>query len=345
MFKHIRFVKHAFICLFLVAACDSGPDPSMGKRQSSHVSADACSAETEGQSCDDGNACTFGEVCESDVCGGGQVRDCSPLDSECAVAQCNPDSGSCEVAPAREGESCDDGKLCTVEDTCQEGVCGGQAKDCSEHDSDCTQGVCHPVSGQCGALAVNDAGACEDGDLCTEGDSCSRGFCSPGGAKDCSSVGDACNSASCDSETGACEAVPAVEGASCEDGDLCTVGEVCQSGACVLGVPKDCSAFESTCAQASCDVSDGSCVVQAVSEGSVCQDDNVCTAAGVCSSGSCSGAPIAPPHDECTPGSRLSPGCTLCVSMVCFQDAYCCDNQWDTLCVSQAELHCGFTCG
>ncbi|MCU1277847.1 MAG: branched-chain amino acid transporter2C amino acid-binding protein, partial [bacterium] len=41
-------------------------------------------------------------------------------------------------------------------------------------------------------------------------------------------------------------------------------------------------------------------------------------------------------HDECTIGTKLTKGCSACVSAVCATgaDPYCCSTTWDTTCVN-----------
>lgn len=51
-------------------------------------------------------------------------------------------------------------------------------------------------------------------------------------------------------------------------------------------------------------------------------------------------------HDECTAGVKLTSGCSSCVTTVCAADAYCCNTEWDSQCVSGAiELCGGLDCG
>jgi hypothetical protein len=42
------------------------------------------------------------------------------------------------------------------------------------------------------------------------------------------------------------------------------------------------------------------------------------------------------PHDPCSTGKALSEGCNPCVKQVCAGDAFCCDEEWDGLCVEEA---------
>jgi lamin tail-like protein len=50
-------------------------------------------------------------------------------------------------------------------------------------------------------------------------------------------------------------------------------------------------------------------------------------------------------HDVCTPGASLMLGCgDPCVDNVCSQDSYCCDTEWDDVCVGEADQFCGTMC-
>jgi len=52
-------------------------------------------------------------------------------------------------------------------------------------------------------------------------------------------------------------------------------------------------------------------------------------------------------HGPCETGDALNPLCGTCVSQVCEQDPFCCNNNWDSLCVSKAEdtAACDAECG
>ncbi len=73
---------------------------------------------------------------------------------------------------------------------------------------------------------------------------------------------------------------------------------------------------------------------------------------GVCSICSgiyqdCTQAPPPPPmcaHDECLEGAMLDPGCSTCAGDVCAVDPYCCDTEWDYICVGEVALYCSITC-
>lgn len=58
----------------------------------------------------------------------------------------------------------------------------------------------------------------------------------------------------------------------------------------------------------------------------------------------CGGGPC--PFDLCTsPGLPQVNGCDPCVTQVCAADPFCCNNQWDGICVNEVETVCGLaTC-
>ena len=85
-----------------------------------------CPATLEGAPCDDGNLCTVDDVCTNGMCVG-TPKECVATHACAMSIGCNPSSGRCEQEPAREGQACDDDNVCTLEDVCRAGVCGGRA--------------------------------------------------------------------------------------------------------------------------------------------------------------------------------------------------------------------------
>ena len=55
------------------------------------------------------------------------------------------------------------------------------------------------------------------------------------------------------------------------------------------------------------------------------------------------GAPNCP-HDFCDEGGSLSVECDPCVAQICGQDPFCCDTNWDNVCVSEVWSICQFDC-
>jgi hypothetical protein len=121
--------------------------------------------------CDDGDACTVGDVCSGTTCVGGAPLDCDDgsvctedtCDSAvgcvntgtvvcddgnaCTTDTCNPATGDCETAD--NSDSCDDGNPCTVDDTCGGGACAGTPLVCPDDGNACTSEVCNPSTGSC----------------------------------------------------------------------------------------------------------------------------------------------------------------------------------------------------
>jgi len=49
-------------------------------------------------------------------------------------------------------------------------------------------------------------------------------------------------------------------------------------------------------------------------------------------------------HDICEEGEALDPKCDQCVKKICREDSFCCEIQWDLLCVEEVTTICGQTC-
>jgi hypothetical protein len=81
---------------------------------------DDCDLESGAE--DDCNLNGIPDVCEPF---GANSQDCSHLDGDCVVGVCDLELAACEVRPANDGAACDDGDICTLVDTCVEGVCFG----------------------------------------------------------------------------------------------------------------------------------------------------------------------------------------------------------------------------
>ena len=78
----------------------------------------------DGTTCDDKNACTVSEACNSGLCSGGQ--------------------------PANNGGTCNDGKACTANDSCAGGVCAGTPiVQCADNDGCCPAGCVTATDNDC----------------------------------------------------------------------------------------------------------------------------------------------------------------------------------------------------
>ncbi len=249
--------------------------------------------------CDDGEPCTIGDRCVGGSCQGGldlcecqADADCAPTDlcgeqrycdkakapyrcaakpgsavvcdasndTVCSKSVCDPKTGACAAVAAPDGTPCQDGDLCTAEDSCQGGSCKGAGKSlCAcEKDADCAK--------------------FDDGDACNGTLYCDTteafGACKVNAATVvlCAATDDtACSKNACHPQDGSCKPEPvellvencvpgkgcsyALGGAAgkveCDDGDGCTKNDVCKDGSCSGGaftcgcaVDADCDAQE-----------------------------------------------------------------------------------------------------
>ncbi len=304
--------------------------------------------------CSDGDKCTTGDFCEKGLCLGGtntcyckQDGDCKGLedgnscngtlfcnkataqceinpvtvvscqtvdDTACQQNTCNPKNGKCYVLNIAEGKPCDDGSVCTPNETCQSGQCttGTNTCQCSK-DADCAAkedgNVCNGTL-YCDVKAalcrINPATvvACNtDDDPPCLVDSCHplTGKCAPVGLpKDgtvcddgnpCTPV-DFCSAGKCIATANTCECQQDADCAKKEDGDVCNGTLYCdkKSGKCQVNpatVIVCTDAFDETCLVNTCDKKTGQCGMKPARQGNQCEDDNVCSAGGWCVFGIC----------------------------------------------------------
>ena len=272
--------------------------------------------------CDDGNACTINDSCQSSTCVGGK----KPCDDGllCTFDSCDGTSGTClhlgdatacdDQNPCTtdtcdltadckhavdDTAACDDGNSCTA-DSCKGGKCVSSVicdcavdVDCDDKNP-CTTDVCQ--AGKCVAKDA-DGNACSPADKCQTANSgtCSGGSCVPGKAPvDCSAAGDACNAGICDPSTGKCQVVAKPAGTACDDGNGCTTGDTCAGGICAAGTPVVCAS--KPCQDAACQstgASSHTCTLSAQPVGTACDDGLFCTIGEQCdASGLCTGGPF-----------------------------------------------------
>ncbi len=238
--------------------------------------------------------------------------DCTQIQTpQCQVAQCNAQTGQCEVVADSDGASCDDGVFCTIDDACLAGNCeGGPPNDCGMTPPQCTEVICDEQAQTCTTSPAQNGDPCQDpNDLCLMGATCMNGLCTGGTPEDCffSPVPDDCHVAECNPQNGQCEPVVGNEGGPCADpNDLCTVAKTCLTGVCQGGQPMDCSQLTSGCNIGVCDTNTGLCVQQSVGNGQLCDDLDACTTGEICNNGVCAnGTAInqCGPVDGCCPSN------------------------------------------
>jgi hypothetical protein len=237
------------------------------------------------------------------------------------VTICNEDSGLCEIVPGNDGASCEDGLFCTAGDTCEEGSCtAGEANTCGLEPDGCNIVQCDEAADTCAAQPVVNGTSCTSTNLCLQGSTCQNGLCIGGTPNDCFFFPTpACHTASCNPDTGSCEANPAssLDGTACppDPADPCTVNRTCDTGVCQGGVPKDCSALTGGCNLGVCNMGTGVCMAQPVLDGDPCNDLNACTSGETCNAGACNGGTAT---TACVGGDACCPsGCTEALDADC----------------------------
>ncbi len=265
------------------AACRCGSSPPCGAGLTCVDGACACVAKSarcpgccasgacisEGAACSDGDLCTTGDLCTKGACVGKAVT-CSDLDDPpCVVGVCEKASGKC-VAVQKTGP-CDDGLYCTVNDSCQGGVCkSGATRECG---GTCVSGSCDEATDQCVVTPKPDGTLCDDGHECTTGDACSGGSCA-GTPK---SQGAACGGMN---QGGCCDSACCQLGASCCGGDCCGLGQICCTDHC-------CATGSSCCGKGCCTAGQGCCPSgKCCNAGQSCCGDSCCNIGLKCCAGS-----------------------------------------------------------
>ena len=197
-------------------------------------------------------------------------------DDACVAGQCQNTNTSA---------ACDDGRACSTNDHCQDGVCAGETTmDCDDQNP-CTTDTCDDNQG---CVHINNTAGCEDGDLCTESDECVDGSCVPGTARDCSSYDDQCVTGVCDGNTGDCTTEPKANGEACDDGQACSTNDHCSNGVCIGDSLLDCD-DANICTEDSCDDTLG--CVHSYNQ-APCDDTSACTENDTCDQGVCAGSQL-----------------------------------------------------
>ncbi|MEO7329710.1 MAG: hypothetical protein ABI193_14110 [Minicystis sp.] len=240
------------------------------------------------------------------------AADCAALTDACNTGACV--NGMCGKLAANEFGACDDGKNCSQNDICQQGVCvGGSPKFCPSDDS-CHLGSCDLATDACIQIPGNDGASCDDNDACTLSGTCNGGACQPGGMVDCSFLDGTCSTGVCDSGLG-CLVKPQNDGTPCDDNLFCTIGDICTAGQCA-GVPNTCAPPGDVCLIGTCNEAMKSCVAVPGNNGTQCNDGNLCTTGETCANGLCKNGVPTNNGMQCDDGD----GCTLsttCSNGIC----------------------------
>ena len=258
-----------------------------------------CLHENNVQPCQDGNACTVGDLCADGVCAAGATKSCDD-GNPCTDDACDQATGCAYVA---NDALCDDNNECTTDDHCANSKCAGTGSLECDDANPCTKDVCLPAGG-CDHVNL-DGAPCQDGDGCTNGDFCQQGGCLPGPAMDCDD-GNPCTDDSC--AAGVCG--HAANEAECDDGNACTASSFCQAGLCVAGGLVSCD-DGNLCTTDFCHPVTG---CSSKLNSNPCDDGDACTANDVCKLGECAGsvAVVCNDNNVCTDDGCLpESGCVF----------------------------------
>ena len=267
------------------------------------------SEKTEKTGCDDGDACTLGDICTGGSCQAGVSINCDDGNT-CTDDSCDLTSGLCKIT--FHTGPCVTPTGCTSDAVCEQGLCKGKAiSNCCKLNGDCndfnpcTLDGCAKPEGSCSHKAVSGV-SCSDGSQCTVGDACASGLCKGAAYLGCD------DSKPCTLDyclpTSGCQHLVTVTG-SCADGDPCNGDELCGVGGCAAGTAPDCDDGK-FCTLDLCDKGKG-CANAFKQPGTACDDGSTCTTTDVCDGlGSCKGTPTTGP--------------TCCVADIDCDDGFAC---------------------
>jgi uncharacterized repeat protein (TIGR01451 family) len=145
------------------AGCAAGCPAAQNPCRKAMCVAGACVLmDDDGKSCIATDRCLTGSTCLAGACQGGAPVTCPAPSNPCQKASCDSQVG-CRFVADKEGQSCDDGDVCTSGTTCMAGECmGGVTMTCS---SLCSTVMCDPLLG-CGSCAADggtSGGGADDG--------------------------------------------------------------------------------------------------------------------------------------------------------------------------------------
>ncbi|MBM4371991.1 MAG: hypothetical protein FJ098_10070, partial [Deltaproteobacteria bacterium] len=267
----------------------------------------------EGKACEDGNACTFGDLCGDGNCEAGPLLACAD-GNPCTDDSCLPASG-CSFLP--NAAPCTDQNPCTNGDHCAGGACAHTSVTACNDGNPCTTDSCNPSTGGC--LFIVNQEPCNDGNTCTTGDHCHLGDCIAGGTLPCSD-GNVCTDDACHPATG-CTFTP--NAAPCTDLNPCSLGDHCQNGWCLPTSFENCNDLN-VCTNDTCTAT-GACLH--TPNAATCNDGDACTVTDQCAGGEClgTGSLACSDGNVCTDDACLpAVGCTFTVNSAPCDDGNAC---------------------
>ncbi|MBZ5640484.1 MAG: hypothetical protein LAO51_17225, partial [Acidobacteriia bacterium] len=301
--------------------------------------------------CNDGNACTQTDTCQTGVCVGSNPVTCTALDRCHEIGVCNTGTGICSNPEKPNDSPCNDGNACTQTDTCQTGVCvGSNAVICTALDQCHEVGVCNAGTGICTNPEKPNDSPCNDGNACTRTDTCQSGFCVGSNTVTCTALDQCHEAGTCDTGTGICSNPEKPNDSPCNDGNACTQTDTCQTGVCVGSNPVTCTPLDQCHEAGVCDTGTGICPNPEKPNDSPCNDGIACTQTDTCQAGVCVGSnPVTcAALDQCHEAGICDTGTGICSNPEKPNDSPCNDGnactQTDTcqtgVCVGSNAVIC-----
>lgn len=124
----------------------------------------------EGIVCTDNNPCTKNDLCSMGRCVPGNPDDCDDA-NPCTIDYCTQMTG-CIHEPV--AGACNDASVCTFDDRCIEGRCGGSPVDCDDGNQ-CTTDYCTPDG--CAHATIAGCEPCQADTDCVSPGPCEKGVC------------------------------------------------------------------------------------------------------------------------------------------------------------------------
>ena len=193
-------------------------------------------APRRGNTCDDGNAMTFNDMCQANgACSGTQAQcnadaDCSAPSDVCAGPKVCSAHMCVAGTPLPDNSTCNDKNASTKFDVCRAGVCRGFA--CGS-DAQCSDGQACNGSERCvnNSCVAGTPMVCGDGNVCNGTETCVGSSCVAGTAMQCPTDDGPCYDSFCDPAQG-CRVQVHPDGQSCQTSMSGASGQ-CASGVCV----------------------------------------------------------------------------------------------------------------
>ena len=180
-----------------------------------------CVHQLNNNPCDDGDACSTGDLCLNGMCQGKATLNCED-NNPCTDQVCDPGVG---CVYSFNSQPCDDFNPCTEDDACSQGSCKPGSGVVCDDGNVCTTGSCDL---EMGCVYEDNTNPCDDEDPCTITDDCVDGVCVGSGELNCNDA-NVCTDDACVPGQGCVQTPNTVQ---CNDGNACTQADVCADSTC-----------------------------------------------------------------------------------------------------------------